>query len=855
MKRISLLIIFGALSFSCSNDNGDGKKEKPIEKPDYQPKVLIPFEERGLWGFRDPQENVVVVVPQYEAVKDFDEHKIARVKKSKLWGLIDMLGKSIILPTYNDIENFSGQGYATVVKLEKSGVINTKGEEKVEPVYDKVFGYYDKQYVRVQADNKFGIIDKDWKLIIKPTYTKIREFGTDGVNANHIIVEQTKKRGLINKEWKTIAEAKYDSITKFDTKGIAFLIDSLKVGMVNAEGRLLEPKYNIIKESNDEKEVTYKVVLAEKWGLLNKDWKEIISPRFEADFKIFEFDKSGYARLHVGDKWGFIDSNHKVLLEPIYDEITEFDIQGFARIKVGEKWGVINRSFKVLLEPIYDDITGFNAEGYARVIKDKKLGVINKDWKIVLPIEYDNIGDVLPYGMTRLTQNGKLGLADKTWNVVLPVMYKDVKMTDDNGFVQINNDVIAMENAVGLFDVKTHKVLEPAYKTIGSFDQNGHVLVQSIDSRFNLLNKSLVEGLAESFDNIEFLKDDNTYRVTKGIYVGVYSNSLMELVKADRYMKIFSFEKDNKAIVESGLGRRGLIDRQWKEVLATRYYQVQAPDGKMNRILDNRDKVGDSPLYNFYTGEGKTLESDYKEIKIDYNNGVILLSGLSGKYGFATENLNVVVDAEYGHPFVFTNAQVSAFEQNGLWGIMNKQGVKVISATYDRITGFSEEGYANVIKGGLYGFVNASGLLTVEAKYEMVDQKLIRDNLSKVRLNGYAMIINYINGTELFKPGSVSDVDNLFNGYASFEIGGKWGIKSKGGNEVSKVKYDKIDRFNSNDNTVRMYAGRYVGVMNSKGVIIIEANTYESIGLFSEGKATASRNGIMVTVGLDGKEI
>lgn len=853
MKKITLLILLGALSFSCSND--DDKKEKPVEKPEYQPKVLIPFEERGLWGFRDPQANVVVVVPQYEAVKDFDEHKIARVKKSKLWGLIDMLGKSVISPTYNDIENFSGQGYATVVKLEKSGVINTKGEEKVEPVYDKVFGYYDKQYVKVQADNKFGIVDKDWKLVIKPTYTKIREFGTDGVNANHIIVEQIKKRGLVNKEWKTIAEAKYDSITKFDTKGVAFLIDSLKVGMVNAEGRLLEPKYDIIKESNDEKEVTYKVVLAQKWGLLNKDWKEIIAPRFEADFKIFEFDKSGYARLHVGDKWGFIDSNHKVLLEPIYDEITEFDIQGFARIKVGEKWGVINRSFKVLLEPIYDDITGFNTEGYARVIKDKKLGVINKDWKIVLPIAYDNIGDILPYGMTRLTQNGKLGLADKAWNVVLPVMYKDVKMTDDNGFVQINNDIIGLDNAIGLFDVKTHKVLEPKYKTIGSFDKNGYALVQSIDSRFNLLNKSLVEGLKESFSGIVLLEEDNTYRVAKGIYVGVYSNALVELVKADRYMKIFSFEKDNKAVVESGLGRRGLINRQWKEVLEPKYFSVNAPDMKMNRVLDNRDKASDSPLYNFYTDEGKTLESDYKAINVDYKNGVVLLSGLNGKYGFANENLSVVVDAEYGHPFNFNSAAVSSFEEKGFWGMMNKQGVKVISATYDRITGFSEDGYANVIKGGLYGFVNTSGLLTVEAKYEMVDQKLIRDGLSKVRLNGYPMIIDYITGKELFKPGSVSDVDNLFNGYASFEIGGKWGIKNKEGIDVAKVKYDKIDRFNNNDNTVRMYTGRYVGVMNAKGVIIIEANTYESIGTFSGGRATASRNGTTVTVGLDGKEI
>lgn len=337
--------------------------------------------------------------------------------------------------------------------------------------------------------------------------------------------------------------------------------------------------------------------------------------------------------------------------------------------------------------------------------------------------------------------------------------------------------------------------------------------------------------------------------------MGVYSSSLIELVKADRYIKIESFESDNKAVVVSALGRSGLINKKWEEILETKYYFINEPDTKRNRLLDSKDKEGDLPLYNFYTDGGKTLESNYKEIKVNYENGVILLRGLNGKYGFASENLSVVVDAEYGYPFSFDNASVSPFEVNGQWGIMNKFGVKVMAATYDRITEFSEDGYARVIRGGLYGFVNSSGLLTVEAKYEMVDQKLIRDGLSKVRLNGYPMIIDYTKGTELFKPGSVSDVDNLFNGYASFEIGGKWGIKSKGGSEVSKAKYDKVDRFNNDDNTVRMYVGRYVGVMNAKGVIIIEANTYESIGTFSGGKATASRNGTTVTVGLDGKEI
>lgn len=855
-------MFLGALSFSCSNDDG-GKKDKPAPKPDYEPKILVPFQERGLWGFRDPQANVVVVVPQYEEVKDFDSHKIARVKKTKLWGLINMLGKTVIDPTYNNIEDFSGEGYATVVKLEKSGVINTKGEEKVEPIFDKVFGYYDKQYVKVQSENKFGIIDKDWKLVIKPTYTKIREFGIEGVNANHIVVEQNTKRGLLNKDWKTIAPAKYDSITKFDTRGVAFLIDSLRVGMLNPEGRILEPKYDQIKESLDEAEITYKVVLKEKWGLLNKDWKEIITPRFDADFKIFEFDKSGYARIHVGDKWGFIDKSHRVVLEPIYDEITEFDVQGFARIKVGDKWGVLNNEFKVLLEPIYDEITGFDEKGYARVSQNNKWGVINKEWKVVLPIEYNLIGALTSYKMTKLLKEGKIGLADENWKIVLPVKYADIK--DDKEYEEDmkNYNVIHIyENDVhhgkleGLFNVKNNDILEPVYKEIGKFDRNGNVIVTRIDIKKNLVDNTFKLKFTESYDNITLLstEEGSLYEIGNSLYVGRADAKGIMLLVPDTYINIKKFDSDNKAVVTSKSGLIGLIDKQWKEVLAPEYVDISNLDTKMNRLLTVEKGI----LFNIYTQNGKKLESNYNNIIPDYKNGVILLRNgeeKGGLHGFATDNLSSFKEAKYKEMFNFSGTEVSAFSEGEFYGLMNKQGVKVIGATYDRIIRHKEDDHTTLVKGGLYGFANSIGLITVDARYEMPDYSLVTDGLAKVRYNGNITVVNYTTGVELFKPGSVSDTDNLFNGYASYQENGRWGIVNKSGAEIAKAKYDKVERFNREDNTVRMTLGSYKGVMNAKGIIIVEANKYEYIGVFKDGKAQATRAGASVTLDSNGKEI
>ena len=67
----------------------------------------------------------------------------------------------------------------------------------------------------------------------------------------------------------------------------------------------------------------------------------------------------------MASKYGFIDKNGKVVIEPQFDDAGDFS-EGFAQVKKDGKWGFIDKSGKVVIEPQFRDAEPFS-EGFARV--------------------------------------------------------------------------------------------------------------------------------------------------------------------------------------------------------------------------------------------------------------------------------------------------------------------------------------------------------------------------------------------------------------------------------------------------------------------------------------------------------
>ena len=54
-----------------------------------------------------------------------------------------------------------------------------------------------------------------------------------------------------------------------------------------------------------------------------------------------------------GNKWGYVDLKDNTQVDSIYDQVTEFNEFGYAGVKKDGKWGVMNSDGVVILEPTY----------------------------------------------------------------------------------------------------------------------------------------------------------------------------------------------------------------------------------------------------------------------------------------------------------------------------------------------------------------------------------------------------------------------------------------------------------------------------------------------------------------------
>ena len=89
------------------------------------------------------------------------------------------------------------------------------------------------------------------------------------------------------------------------------------------------------------------------------------------------------------NKFGYINANGDVLVEPKYQDIYEFK-NGIAKVIKNNKFGYINANGDVLIQPEYQDIYEFK-DGVAKVIKNNKFGYINSNGKELLPCVYAKI--------------------------------------------------------------------------------------------------------------------------------------------------------------------------------------------------------------------------------------------------------------------------------------------------------------------------------------------------------------------------------------------------------------------------------------------------------------------------------
>ena len=248
----------------------------------------------------------------------------------------------------------------------------------------------------VKIGDKWGYINHKVEIVIKPQFDDTKMF-SDGLAA----IKISDKWGYINPGGEVVIKPQFSYAGIFSRpdgkvparEGFAFVRTGVfEGGFINREGKFFD---NV----GDFSEGLARVKIGRKWGYINLEGKIVIEPQFDRAEDFWK-GKGGLARVRIDNKRGFI---YPVGMAPIpvnykqgfinregkfFDNVGTFS-EGLRCVKIGDKWGYINQVGKIVIEPQFDRAEDFS-EGLAAIKISDKWGYINHKGEIVIKPQFDD---------------------------------------------------------------------------------------------------------------------------------------------------------------------------------------------------------------------------------------------------------------------------------------------------------------------------------------------------------------------------------------------------------------------------------------------------------------------------------
>ena len=300
------------------------------------------------------------------------EKNVLKFEQNGKYGLIDLKGMVLSKAIYDSIEGLSNkEGELLFSKNGKYGVVNTKGAEIIPADYDFISGdeYYtnEKKFglsgyvlgIKKVDGYRYGYMSYNMKKLLEPEYNEILRIGGIGSEDTDkdifLLAKKNGQYGLI-KNKKVIIDFKYQAIDYTGVNNLFMLTRSTKSGVYNSEGKkILAIKY----DSVDVHPTYIETKLGNETAYYNLLGNRIAKETIKEEEKHEEENEDNLqtnAKLipkEQNGKWGFIDKNGNAVVDYQYDKVTDFNQYGFAGIKLEDKWGSINEEGQIVIDPIY----------------------------------------------------------------------------------------------------------------------------------------------------------------------------------------------------------------------------------------------------------------------------------------------------------------------------------------------------------------------------------------------------------------------------------------------------------------------------------------------------------------------
>lgn len=518
------------------------------------------------------------------------------------------------------------------------------------------------------------------------------------------------------------------------------------------------------------------------------------------NYTIEQISEVNYFLLMQNNKYGVINKNGDIVVDPIYDVVE-----------------IPNASKSVFIcKGNYDQNSG---EYNIQVFNDKKEPILYQ-YYTVEAIKLNNVESNGNYekSVLKYKSDNKYGLIDFSGNKITDAIYDSIE-----GFNYREGILLVKKSdKYGIINIKGASIIKPKYDEIlcdeyyttdSKYDKSGYIVGTKTD-------KGMRYGYIDGIKRKQILKNEynDIYRITdkiddNNIYLvafkdgkaGVYQNK--KKIINNEYEDIL-YNANNDLLTLQKTSKQGVSKFDGTTIIPIEYDNIFFAGEYIN--AQKGDKID---IYNF---DGTKENSEYISRKSVADKKYEIVSTSDDKYKIINNENNKVIDDNYQYvQYLFKN--YFSVTKDNKYGIIDSDGNTILDFKYNIVQLLEN---SNVIQ-----------IIDDKSNIELLDENL--KSIIKIK---DANIYTYDNYFKVYSDDSVQYFDksgkkleskDVFpnNKLFAYKERNKWGFKDKDGNIVVKPIYDMVTEFNEYG-----YAGikskNKWGSINENGDVIKEP-TYE----------------------------
>lgn len=517
------------------------------------------------------------------------------------------------------------------------------------------------------------------------------------------------------------------------------------------------------------------------------------------DYTIEKVTSFNYFKIYINEKYGVIDSNGNIIIEPKYGNI---DIPNPSK-------------------PLFVVSTVYNAnsdDNETQVINEKNEKILTQ-YEKVLPIQLKDANTKVPYEKSVLMYkdkdkygiidyNGKK-ITDAIYDSIESLLYKEgcllVKNNGKYGVINIlGKSMVNIEydsiSADGYYDEETE--YKKAGFIVGVRKEEGY--------RYGYISSNAEKILDVECNQIsrltEINENDVYLYVTKNGQVGVYKNK--DQVIKNSYEQV-EYDKNNDVYIVKKDDKYGMVNNKNESILPIEFDYIMISGNKINAEKDGKTTN--------YDVTGKELNLKNITIISTENSNYYITINEKGKFGVIDSNNTNIIENKYQYmEYIFDNYFIA--KEDGKTGIIDVKDKTKVEFKYDVIQKIKNTKVVQAI----ISSENTSDIYNSELKLQ-----LSYEDIFVVDEGKYLKVLSDNSRNYIDRNGNMVDNKSLFENakLLAYKENGKWGFKDRSGIVKVDAKYDMVTEFNDYGFAGVYNAGKW-GVIDENGSIVI-APTYE----------------------------